>query len=116
MNIRVMNLSSEVTEQDLQEAFGDFGKVESITISNGKNGRKSLIALIDMPVEEEARKAIAYMDGVELKGQDLSVEDASLPEDEESLAAQYDEYEEDEEDDAPAKHTKRHNPDSERRY
>lgn len=110
MNICVRNLGRDVKEEELKEAFADFGKVTSINIYPSRNGRTESIAFVEMPEEEEARKAIAYLDGVEFQGTSLSVLD-SLEEDAEN-EDDFSEYEEDGDAIAHSKHTKRHNPDS----
>lgn len=113
MNICVRNLGRDVKEKELKETFADFGAVASINIYPSKNGRKESIAFVDMPDDEEARKAIAYLDGVEFQGKNLSVLDAAQEDAENEN--DYSEYEDDGEAVAHSKHTKRHNPDSDRR-
>jgi RNA recognition motif-containing protein len=74
MNIYVGNLSYEVTEEDLKQAFEAFGKVESVkVIKDNYSGRSRGFGFVDMPAESEAQSAIKEMNGKELKGRALSV-------------------------------------------
>ena len=77
MNIYVGNLAREVTEEDLQEAFKVFGQVTSATIIKDKfTGEPRGFGFIEMPGKAEAQAAIAGMNGKELKGQPLNVNEA----------------------------------------
>ena len=74
MNIYVGNLSYAVTEDDLKEAFGAFGGVESATvIKDNYTGRSRGFGFVDMPSESEAQSAINELTGKELKGRALNV-------------------------------------------
>src|SRR3972149_1469229 len=77
MNIYVGNLAREVTEEDLQEAFKVFGQVTSATIIKDKfSGEPRGFGFIEMPGKAEAQAAIAGMNGKELKGRVLNVNEA----------------------------------------
>ena len=77
MNIYVGNLAREVTEEDLQEAFKGFGQVTSATIIKDKfTGEPRGFGFIEMPGKAEAQAAIAGMNGKELKGRPLNVNEA----------------------------------------
>ena len=77
MNIYVGNLAREVTEEDLQEAFKGFGQVTSATIIKDKfSGEPRGFGFIEMPGKAEAQAAIAGMNGKELKGRVLNVNEA----------------------------------------
>ncbi|MBN1614697.1 MAG: RNA-binding protein [Deltaproteobacteria bacterium] len=77
MNIYVGNLSYSVTEEDLQEAFGAFGQVASASIIKDKfSGQSKGFGFIEMPTKEEAKAAIEGMNGKEMKGRTLSVNEA----------------------------------------
>ena len=78
MNIYVGSLSYEVTEQDLQTAFEPFGKVDSVSLIKDRDtGSSKGFAFVDMPSNSEAQAAIAGLNGKELKGRTLSVNQAS---------------------------------------
>jgi len=77
MNIYVGNLSHEVTEEDLQLAFESFGQVESATIIKDKNSGESRgFGFVEMLSKAEAQSAIDGLNGEELKGRTLNVNEA----------------------------------------
>ena len=77
MNIYVGNLSYEVNEEDLQEAFQAFGQVESTRIIKDKySGQSKGFGFVEMPTEAEAQSAINDLNGKELKGRTLNVNEA----------------------------------------
>ncbi len=77
MNIYVGNLSPEISEEDLREAFEAFGQVTSVTIIKDKSsGEPRGFGFVDMPTEVEAQWAMTGLKGKELKGQILKVNKA----------------------------------------
>ncbi len=77
MNIYVGNLPREVTEDDLLEAFEEFGQVESVKIITEKgSGESRGFGFVEMPAEAEAQSAIKGLNGKELKGGMLKVKEA----------------------------------------
>jgi RNA recognition motif-containing protein len=77
MNIYVGNLSFDVTEQDLRQAFEAFGEVTSANIINDKfTGQSKGFGFIEMSAKEQAQTAIAGMNGKEMKGRALNVNEA----------------------------------------
>jgi RNA recognition motif-containing protein len=77
LNIYVGNLSYEVSEQDLQEAFQSFGQVASVAIIKDKFTNQSKgFGFVEMPSKSDAESAIAGLNGKELKGRALSVNEA----------------------------------------
>lgn len=77
MNIYVGNLAREVTQEDLEEAFKAFGQVTSVTIIKDKfTGEPRGFGFLEMPGKAEAQAAIAGMNGKELKGRPLNVNEA----------------------------------------
>jgi len=78
MNIYVGNLSYNVTEEDLKEAFSEFGKVESVNIIKDRSsGRSKGFGFVDMPDSPKAVEAIKVLDGRSLRGRDLKVNQAN---------------------------------------
>ncbi len=72
----VGNLSFQTTESDIREAFGQFGAVESVAIITDRDtGRSKGFGFVEMS-EEDANKAIASMNGSELNGRALTVNEA----------------------------------------
>ncbi len=77
MNIYAGNLSRDVTEEDLQQAFEAFGQVASVkVIMNRFTGQPRGFGFVEMPGEAEAQSAIDGLNGKELKGQTLTVNEA----------------------------------------
>ena len=77
MNIYVGNLAWEATEADLQQAFGEFGEVTSVSIITDKaTGRSRGFAFVEMPDRTEAEAAITALNGQDLKGRPLKVNEA----------------------------------------
>jgi len=77
MNIYVGNLSREATDEDLRQAFAAFGEVATVNIIKDKfSGEARGFAFVDMPGKEQAQAAITGMNGKELKGRVLSVNEA----------------------------------------
>jgi RNA recognition motif-containing protein len=77
MNIYVGNLAEETTEEELNEAFGAFGQVSSAKIITDKyTGTSRGFGFIEMPAKAEAESAISGLNGTELKGQTLTVNEA----------------------------------------
>jgi len=77
MNIYVGNLSRDVTQDDLRQAFEAFGQVESVNIITDKySGESRGFGFVEMPSKSEAESAISSLNGQELKGRSLNVNEA----------------------------------------
>ena len=77
MNIYVGNLSYEVTEDDLREAFEAHGEVSSANVITDKfTGKSRGFGFVEMPKDDEARSAIEALNGFDLKGRTLNVNEA----------------------------------------
>ncbi len=77
MNIYVGNLAYEVNEEDLQKAFEAFGQVESVKIIMDKySGQSKGFGFVEMPSKAEGQSAIDGLNGKELKGRTLNVNEA----------------------------------------
>ena len=77
MNIFVGSLSSEVTEDELRQAFEEFGQVEKANVIKDKySGESKGFGFVEMPSKEEGKAAIDTLNGKELKGKALSVSEA----------------------------------------
>lgn len=74
MNIFVGNLSFGAKEADVHKAFASFGAVSIVAIVMEKKGKKSRgFGFVEMPDEEEAKAAIAALNGRELLGRPINV-------------------------------------------
>jgi len=77
MNIYVGNLSFEVTEDDLRQTFEPFWEVTSAKIITDRaSGAPRGFGFVEMPTKAEAEAAIAGLNGTELKGRTLTVNEA----------------------------------------
>ena len=76
-SIYVGNLSSNATEDELQEAFSQYGKVSSVSIvTDRETGRPRGFAFIEMPDGKEAATAIKEMNLREIAGRSITVTEA----------------------------------------
>ena len=77
MNIYVGNLSFDVSEENLRQAFEPFGQVSSATIVKDKySGQARGFGFVEMPEKAEAQAAIQNLNGKELRGQKMNVNEA----------------------------------------
>jgi RNA recognition motif-containing protein len=77
MNIYIGNLSYEVTEEDLKEAFEVFGEVNTVkVIKDNHTGRSKGFGFVEMLAKAEAESAIGGLNGKDLKGRSLNVSEA----------------------------------------
>jgi RNA recognition motif-containing protein len=77
MNIYAGNLSFETTDDDLRKAFEAFGQVASATVIIDKmSGRSKGFGFVEMPEASEAQAAIAALEGKEMQGRTLKVNEA----------------------------------------
>ena len=82
MNIYIGNLSYNVTDQDLQKLFESYGKVDrSNVISDRETGRSKGFGFIEMPDQSEGQKAIEELDGQDVDGRNIRVNEARPKED-----------------------------------
>ena len=77
MNIYVGNLSYKIGEDDLRSAFEAFGQVESAAVIKDKySGQSKGFGFVEMPSAEEAQSAISSLNGKELQGRPIKVNEA----------------------------------------
>ncbi len=77
MKLYVGNLSYEVTEEDLKQSFEQFGQVESVAIITDKfTGKSKGFGFVEMASKAEGQSAIEGLNGKELKGRTLNVNEA----------------------------------------
>jgi RNA recognition motif-containing protein len=73
----VGNLSFNTTEQDLEARFSEFGTVQSANlIEDRETGRSRGFGFVEMSSAEEAQAAIAALDGQDMDGRNLKVNEA----------------------------------------
>ena len=77
MKIYVGNLSYDVAESDLEQAFGEFGAVSSVSLIKDKQtGESKGFGFVEMPEVSEGQAAVKEMNGKELMGRELKVDQA----------------------------------------
>ena len=77
MNIYVGNLSYGMSEDELRDAFGAFGEVSSVKIlMDRETGRSRGFGFVEMPNNGEAETAIAQLNGKDIGGRALRINEA----------------------------------------
>ncbi len=77
MNIYVGNLSREVTEDELKQEFETFGKVTRVTIIKDMfSGESRGFGFVEMQGQAEAQAAMTGLNGKDMKGRNLVVNEA----------------------------------------
>lgn len=77
MKIFVGNISNRVTTESLQQAFASFGQVASAEIIKDKfSGESKGFGFVEMPSKSEAQAAMSGLNGQEMEGKRLTVNEA----------------------------------------
>ncbi len=77
MNLYVGNLSYDLSEDDLRNAFAEHGEVSSAKIiSDRMTGRSKGFGFVEMPNDDEGRSALEALNDQELMGRNLRVSEA----------------------------------------
>jgi RNA recognition motif-containing protein len=77
-NIYVGNLDFRTTEDELRTAFEVYGQVDKVnTVTDRDTGQKRGFAFVEMSNDAEGVKAIAGLNGSQLEGRTLKVDEAS---------------------------------------
>lgn len=77
MKLYVGNLSFNSTAQDLEQVFGEFGTVRSANVIEDRDtGRSRGFGFVEMSSSEEGQKAIEGVNGREIDGRELKVNEA----------------------------------------
>ena len=77
MNIYVGNLSWNLKDQDLSNLFAAHGEVSSAKIVNDKfTNRSKGFGFVEMPNDEQAQAAIAALNGTEVDGRNIVVNES----------------------------------------
>ncbi len=77
MNIYVGNISYETTDETIRQAFESFGQVTSARVIRDKyNGQSRGFGFVEMPVQAQAQAAITSLNGKELMGKQINVNEA----------------------------------------
>ena len=77
MNIYVGNLSYSISESELRDAFAAYGEVSSVRVlMDRETGRSRGFGFVEMPNQNEAETAVAEINGKEVGGRPLRVNEA----------------------------------------
>ena len=77
MNIYVGNLSYSLSESELRDAFAAYGEVSSVKVlMDRETGRSRGFGFVEMPNQNEAETAVAEVNGKEVGGRPLRVNEA----------------------------------------
>ncbi len=77
MSIYVGNLDYEITQEDLNEVFAEYGTVKRVHLPiDRETGRKRGFGFVEMASEDEETAAISALDGAEWMGRSLRVNKA----------------------------------------
>ena len=77
MNIYIGNLPYQITEDEVKELFAEFGAVQAANIiADRETGQSKGFAFVEMPNNDEALKAISGLDGRDVNGRKLRVNEA----------------------------------------
>jgi cold-inducible RNA-binding protein len=76
-NIFVGNLSYQTSQDDLYNAFATYGSVERVSIvTDRETGQSRGFAFVEMSESQDAQTAITHLNGAELHGRTLNVNEA----------------------------------------
>jgi cold-inducible RNA-binding protein len=76
-NLFVGNLSFQTTESDLRALFDPFGQITRVHIAvDRETGRSRGFAFVEMPNDDEAKSAMASLDGKDMGGRNIKVNEA----------------------------------------
>lgn len=76
-NIFVGNLNFQTTQEDLRDVFSPYGAVEAVNIITDRDtGQARGFAFVEMANRSEAENAIAALNGADLNGRAMNVNEA----------------------------------------
>lgn len=77
MSIYVGNLSYDVTNDELEQVFAEYGKVNRVSLPmDRETGRPRGFAFVEMAAKEDEEKAIEALNGAEWMGREMKVNEA----------------------------------------
>jgi RNA recognition motif-containing protein len=77
MNIYVGNLSNDATDETIKQAFESFGEVTSARVIKDKyTGQSRGFGFVEMSVQSQAQTAIKSLNGKDLLGKSINVNEA----------------------------------------
>ena len=77
MNIYVGNLPYNVTEDEVRALFAEYGEVDRVTLITDRfSGQPKGFGFVEMPTQGAAENAISALDGKDVKGRNIKVNQA----------------------------------------
>ncbi|HEY3317628.1 MAG TPA: RNA-binding protein [Coriobacteriia bacterium] len=77
MRIYVGNLAYATNAEELERIFGEYGEVrDAVVISDRDTGQSKGFGFVDMANDQEAQKAITSLDGTQVDGRSIKVNEA----------------------------------------
>jgi len=77
MNIYVGNLPYQTNNAELEQMFAEYGTVESAAVIMDRDtGRSRGFGFVEMPNSDEGKRAIEELDGADMGGRALTVNEA----------------------------------------
>ena len=77
MSIYVGNLSYDVTREDIEDVFNEYGRVSRVSLPmDRETGRPRGFAFVEMSAKDDEAKAIEALDGAEWMGRTMKVNEA----------------------------------------
>jgi RNA recognition motif-containing protein len=77
MNIYLGNLPYNINEDELMELFEEYGNVSTVKLITDKfTGKSKGFGFVEMPSDDDAKKAIEELNGKEVKGRNITVNQA----------------------------------------
>ncbi len=74
MHIYIGKLTSKTSSEDLKALFSKYGNVDSANVYQDRFREGSeMLGFVEMPDEEEAKEAVAKLNGKEIKGSKIDV-------------------------------------------
>ncbi len=82
MKLYVGNLSSEATENEIRELFGQYGEVSEVNlVTDPQTGRPRGFGFVELADDNAAREAIGALDGKEFGSRQIKVNEAKSRDD-----------------------------------
>ena len=77
MNIYLGNLPYNINEDEIMELFEEYGNVSTVKLITDKfTGKSKGFGFVEMPSDDDAKKAIEELNGKEVKGRNITVNQA----------------------------------------
>jgi len=76
MKLFIANVPHKLSETELKELLNQFGQVDSVTLKTDEEGKRKGWGFVEMPVSEQAKTAIAALNGKEVFGRKIALSES----------------------------------------